>query len=148
MTATGLEPTRSLSRVPRAEASSAVARELVLKAPLSGQLVPLEQVPDPVFAQKMGGDGIAIDLVTESLLAPCDGARRELLHEHDTAREPGANFRGWSLSSAQTRRASRALVRHPARALHAVTSARFEARLESLLSNAHTLQRFGPLDAS
>jgi multiphosphoryl transfer protein len=44
-----------------------------LKAPLSGQLVPLEQVRDPVFAQKMVGDGIAIDPVSQSLLAPCDG---------------------------------------------------------------------------
>jgi phosphoenolpyruvate-protein phosphotransferase len=73
MTATGLELTRSFSRVPPAEESSPVAPELVLKAPLSGQLVPIEQVPDPVFAQKMVGDGIAIDPVSESLLAPCDG---------------------------------------------------------------------------
>jgi multiphosphoryl transfer protein len=73
MTATGLEPTRSFSRVPPAEESSPAAPELVLKAPLSGQLVPIEQVPDPVFAQKMVGDGIAIDPVSESLLAPCDG---------------------------------------------------------------------------
>ncbi|MFT5082386.1 MAG: phosphoenolpyruvate-protein phosphotransferase [Lentisphaeria bacterium] len=46
---------------------------LVLKAPLSGPLVALENVPDPVFAQKMVGDGISIDPVTQSLLAPCDG---------------------------------------------------------------------------
>jgi phosphocarrier protein FPr len=52
----------------------ATAHKLVLRAPLSGQLVPIEQVPDPVFAQKMVGDGIAIDPVSQSLLAPCDGA--------------------------------------------------------------------------
>lgn len=46
---------------------------LVLKAPLSGQLVPIEQVPDPVFSQKMVGDGIALDPISQSLLAPCDG---------------------------------------------------------------------------
>ena len=29
-------------------------------APLSGKAVPLEQVPDGVFAQKLLGDGVAI----------------------------------------------------------------------------------------
>ncbi len=47
--------------------------KLVLKAPLSGFLMPLERVPDPVFSQKMVGDGIALDPVSQSLLAPCDG---------------------------------------------------------------------------
>jgi phosphoenolpyruvate-protein phosphotransferase len=47
--------------------------KLVLKAPLSGQLVPIERVPDPVFSQKMVGDGIALDPTSQSLLAPCDG---------------------------------------------------------------------------
>jgi len=28
---------------------------------LSGQVWPLERIPDPVFAQKMVGDGLAID---------------------------------------------------------------------------------------
>jgi phosphocarrier protein FPr len=46
---------------------------LVLKAPLSGIVVPLENVPDPVFAGRMVGDGISIDPVTTSLTAPCDG---------------------------------------------------------------------------
>jgi multiphosphoryl transfer protein len=46
---------------------------LVLKAPLSGIVVPLDQVPDPVFAAKMVGDGVSIDPVTASLTAPCDG---------------------------------------------------------------------------
>lgn len=44
-----------------------------LVAPLSGRLVPIEQVPDPVFAEKMVGDGISIDPVNQSLHAPCDG---------------------------------------------------------------------------
>jgi multiphosphoryl transfer protein len=47
--------------------------KLVLKAPLSGLLVPIEGVPDPVFSGKMVGDGIALDPISESLLAPCDG---------------------------------------------------------------------------
>ena len=45
---------------------------LELLAPVSGPLLPLEQVPDPVFAEKMVGDGVSIDPVTSQLLAPCD----------------------------------------------------------------------------
>jgi len=36
-------------------------------------LIPIDAVPDPVFAQKMVGDGISLDPVSQSLLAPCDG---------------------------------------------------------------------------
>jgi phosphocarrier protein FPr len=36
-------------------------------------LISLERVPDPVFAQKMVGDGISIDPLDQCLLAPCDG---------------------------------------------------------------------------
>jgi phosphoenolpyruvate-protein phosphotransferase len=44
-----------------------------LRAPLSGVLVPIDRVPDPVFAQKMVGDGVSIDPVTSTLRAPCPG---------------------------------------------------------------------------
>jgi multiphosphoryl transfer protein len=46
---------------------------VVLLAPLSGQLVPIEHVPDPVFAEKMVGEGLSIDPLSDRLLAPCDG---------------------------------------------------------------------------
>lgn len=46
---------------------------LRLVAPLSGLLLPIEQVPDPVFAQKMVGDGISIDPTSTVLVSPCDG---------------------------------------------------------------------------
>lgn len=49
------------------------AIRLSLKAPLSGVVVPLDEVPDPVFAQRMVGDGVSIDPITSSLTAPCDG---------------------------------------------------------------------------
>jgi multiphosphoryl transfer protein len=32
--------------------------ELILLAPLSGVIYSLERVPDPVFSQKLAGDGI------------------------------------------------------------------------------------------
>lgn len=53
-----------------------------LMAPLTGVLVPIEQVPDPVFAQKMVGEGISIDPLSNRLLAPCDG---EVIHMHPAA---------------------------------------------------------------
>jgi phosphocarrier protein FPr len=42
-------------------------------APFSGILVPLDEVPDPAFAQRLAGDGIAIDPLDQRVVAPCDG---------------------------------------------------------------------------
>ncbi|HJR67471.1 MAG TPA: phosphoenolpyruvate--protein phosphotransferase [Gemmatimonadaceae bacterium] len=42
-------------------------------APFSGILVPLDDVPDPAFAQRLAGDGIAIDPLDQRVVAPCDG---------------------------------------------------------------------------
>ena len=50
----------------------------VLVAPLSGPIVPITDVPDPTFAQKMLGDGVAIDPVEETLHAPCAGRITQL----------------------------------------------------------------------
>jgi phosphocarrier protein FPr len=47
--------------------------ELKVLAPLSGQVWPLERVPDPVFAQKMVGDGLSVDPTDAVLVAGCDG---------------------------------------------------------------------------
>ncbi len=44
-----------------------------LMAPLSGVMVPIETVPDPVFARKMVGEGFSIDPFTSELLAPIAG---------------------------------------------------------------------------
>ncbi|WP_437284616.1 phosphoenolpyruvate--protein phosphotransferase [Sorangium sp. So ce406] len=51
---------------------------LTLLAPLSGPIVPIESVPDPVFADKVVGDGISIDPTTRTLLAPCDATVTQL----------------------------------------------------------------------
>ncbi len=45
----------------------------VIKAPLTGEIVPIEDVPDPVFADKVVGDGIAINPTGNRMVAPCDG---------------------------------------------------------------------------
>ncbi len=44
----------------------------LLVAPLAGWLMPLAQVPDPVFAEGMMGVGVAIDPTGDTLHAPCD----------------------------------------------------------------------------
>ncbi|ALL12269.1 phosphoenolpyruvate--protein phosphotransferase [Caulobacter henricii] len=46
---------------------------LVLSAPLKGWIAPLDETPDAVFAERMLGDGLAIDPTGSSLHAPCDG---------------------------------------------------------------------------
>jgi phosphocarrier protein FPr/phosphocarrier protein len=46
---------------------------LTLVAPLAGWAQPLAETPDPVFAEKMLGDGLAIDPTLGELHAPCDG---------------------------------------------------------------------------
>ena len=50
-----------------------MAADLVLLSPLDGWVSPLSEVPDPVFAQAMLGDGLAIDPTGSTLSAPCDG---------------------------------------------------------------------------
>ena len=55
---------------------------LVLQAPLSGLVIPLEEVPDPVFAQKMVGEGVAIDPTSQSLHAPFAGEVVQLHPSH------------------------------------------------------------------
>jgi phosphoenolpyruvate-protein phosphotransferase len=56
-----------------------MSETLILTAPLSGVIYPLERVPDPVFAQKLVGDGLSIDPTDSCLRAPCAG---EVVHIH------------------------------------------------------------------
>ena len=49
------------------------SKEQVIMAPLSGTLRQLEEVPDPVFAGKMVGEGIAIEPSEGIVVAPFDG---------------------------------------------------------------------------
>jgi phosphocarrier protein FPr/phosphocarrier protein len=46
---------------------------LILRCPLSGWVASLDEAPDPVFAQRMLGDGVLIDPLGSELCAPCDG---------------------------------------------------------------------------
>lgn len=48
-------------------------RKLQVYAPINGEVIPLDQVPDPVFSQKMMGEGIAIMPSGGKVHAPIDG---------------------------------------------------------------------------
>lgn len=48
-------------------------KEIELKAFLSGKLIPIEEVKDGVFSEKMLGEGVAIEPDSDELLAPADG---------------------------------------------------------------------------
>src|SRR5690242_9652761 len=45
---------------------------LTLVAPIKGWVAPLDEVPDPVFAERILGDGVAIDPTDATVHAPCD----------------------------------------------------------------------------
>ena len=48
-------------------------KEGALVAPISGKTVDITTVPDAVFAEKMAGDGLAIDPTGDTVVAPADG---------------------------------------------------------------------------
>lgn len=50
-----------------------VENRLEIYAPVSGKTIPIESVPDLVFAQKTIGDGISVAPSSYVLCAPCDG---------------------------------------------------------------------------
>ena len=53
-----------------------------ISAPLTGIMVPIDQVPDPVFARKMVGDGFSIDPLSNVLVAPVAGEVVDLQPSH------------------------------------------------------------------
>ncbi len=56
-----------------AAAAAAMAGQIVMLAPVSGQIVALEDVPDAAFASKAIGVGVAIRPTGKLVVAPCDG---------------------------------------------------------------------------
>ena len=48
-------------------------KDLKLIAPATGKTIDLSQVPDQVFAEKMAGDGVAIEVTGDTIVAPADG---------------------------------------------------------------------------
>ncbi|QJY41002.1 PTS glucose transporter subunit IIA [Vibrio cholerae] len=57
---------------------SANAGALDIIAPLSGEIVNIEDVPDVVFAEKIVGDGIAIKPAGNKMVAPVNGTNGKI----------------------------------------------------------------------
>lgn len=49
------------------------AKEIQIFAPLSGEIINIEDVPDVVFSEKIVGDGIAIRPAGDTIVAPVNG---------------------------------------------------------------------------
>lgn len=48
-------------------------KKILVKAPVSGKCLSLESVPDPIFSQKMMGDGVAFEYTGDMIVSPIDG---------------------------------------------------------------------------
>lgn len=55
-----------------AETASASSGAHVIASPLTGRIIPLEQVADGVFSEKMVGDGFAVEPTDNQVYAPAD----------------------------------------------------------------------------
>ena len=65
---------------PAAEAAPA-AQAITVKAPLSGKILPIEEVPDEVFSQGILGEGVGIDPTSNTVVAPADAVVSTVMEE-------------------------------------------------------------------
>ncbi|MDY4167131.1 MAG: glucose PTS transporter subunit IIA [Fournierella sp.] len=56
-----------------ADAPKAGGERLTVVSPLAGKVIPVEDVADGVFSEKMVGDGFAVEPESDEVLAPADG---------------------------------------------------------------------------
>lgn len=56
-----------------ADAPKAGGERLTVVSPLAGKIIPVEEVSDGVFSEKMVGDGFAVEPEADEVLAPADG---------------------------------------------------------------------------
>ena len=71
------------------------ANKLSVLAPLSGEIIALEQVPDPVFSGKVLGDGVAIIPVDGKIYSPVNGTITTVsttLHAYGFSTEDGLDI--------------------------------------------------------
>lgn len=71
--AASADPTPAPAPAPTPEKTVSSAKKILLGAHMTGNVVPLENVSDDVFSQKILGDGSAIEPTVGELYAPCDG---------------------------------------------------------------------------
>ncbi|MBW0933508.1 PTS sugar transporter subunit IIA [Priestia megaterium] len=55
-------------------------KETTILSPISGDILPISEVPDPVFSQKMMGDGFAIEPTEGKVVSPVEGEVVQLFH--------------------------------------------------------------------
>lgn len=68
------EEEESAPEPPAAEApKAALVDKIIRTSPLTGEVVPLSQVPDEVFASGTLGEGVGIIPTVGKVIAPCDG---------------------------------------------------------------------------
>lgn len=58
---------------PAAEAPKSLVEKLIVSSPLTGEVVPLKDVPDEVFSSGTLGEGVAVIPTVGKVIAPCDG---------------------------------------------------------------------------
>ena len=54
-------------------------KSVTVLAPLTGTTIPIEEVPDPVFSEKMMGEGIAIKPTSDTVVAPFKGTVKMIM---------------------------------------------------------------------
>lgn len=54
--------------------------EVKVIAPVEGKVVDLSEVPDPVFAERMMGEGVAIEPTDGTVVSPVDGEIVQIFH--------------------------------------------------------------------
>lgn len=65
-----------------------------IHSPMRGKVCPLAEVPDPAFAQKVIGDGVAIEPTDETVYAPVDGTVQSVFEtEHAIVFENNEHIR-------------------------------------------------------
>lgn len=89
--ANATDSSRELSSRSAVQGSEEPVNILELASPISGTAVPLEQVPDPAFAEKQMGEGIAIEPAEGKVYAPFDAtvahvikSKHALILEHSS----------------------------------------------------------------
>ena len=73
-------PAAEAAPAPRAEEAPA-AQAITVKAPLSGKILPIEEVPDEVFSQGILGEGIGIEPTSNTVVAPADAVVSTVMEE-------------------------------------------------------------------
>lgn len=68
----------------------------LIYAPCKGRVVPLAEVPDPVFADKVLGDGFAVIPADGRIYAPADGEVAMVLYEISSKTGKSVNASGGS----------------------------------------------------